>query len=153
MSSSTTDISSNEQSPLREELVGLNFLKIITKLLTHIVPYFLFKIQTAVKFLQNQNVINTPLVQKQKFLQRKGLSDREIQVACERSGAYDIHEKQQVPVAPIRTMVPLQYGQMQQQYSWFERLKEIVHNTAVISALAYAIYMFYQVCLGFFNCG
>lgn len=94
------------------------------------------------KFLQNHNVINTPLAQKQKFLQRKGLTDREIQAACERSGAYDVHEKLQVPVSPSRTNV--QYGQMV-QYSWFDRLKEVVHNTAVISAVLYALYMFYQV--------
>lgn len=92
-------------------------------------------------------MINTPLAQKQKFLQRKGLSNLEIQAACERSGAYDVHERQQVPVAPIRTMTPsVHYGQLQ-HYNWFERLKEIIHNTALISAVVYAIYMFYQVSL------
>lgn len=67
-------------------------------------------------------------------------------MACERSGAYDVHERQQTPVVPFRTtQVPVNYGQQIQQYSWLERLKEIVHNTALISAVVYAIYMFYQV--------
>lgn len=72
-------------------------------------------------------------------------------MACERSGAYDVHDRQQAPVLPFRTTsVPVNYGQQQiRQYNWFERLKEIVHNTALISAVVYAIYMFYQVSIVF----
>lgn len=142
MSSAAADVNATEQSPLREELVSA-FFKAQSPLFPN--SCWFFKIQTAVKFLQNQNVISTPLAQKQQFLQRKGLSDREIQVACERSGAYDVYEKQRVPVVPVRTATgPVNYGQIQ-QYNWLERLKEIVHNTALISAVVYAIYMFYQV--------
>lgn len=74
-------------------------------------------------------------------------------MACERSGAYDIHEKQKIPIVPVRTTttVPVQYGQIQ-QYNWFERLKEIIHNTALISAVVYAVYMFYQVSIVFCSC-
>lgn len=92
--------------------------------------------------MQNQSVINTPLAQKQKFLQRKGLSDLEVQEACERSGAYNVHE--QVPLQPpaVRSFFPMY---RQTQTSWFAQLKEIVHTTALFSAIVYAVYMFYQV--------
>lgn len=97
--------------------------------------------------------MSTSLAQKQKFLQRKGLTDQEIQEACERSGAYDVHEQQQlVPKsAPIRN-----YNQAFRQYglvqtTWFSQLKEFIHNTALLSAVVYAIYMFYQVSLSLHN--
>ncbi|KAI4461606.1 peroxisomal membrane protein pex14 [Holotrichia oblita] len=86
-------------------------------------------IQTAVKFLQNQSVVGTPLAQKQKFLQRKGLSDKEIQIACERAGAYSLLENQSLTLPPP----PLPYGQ-QIQISTFDRIKELVHNVALFSA-------------------
>lgn len=93
-------------------------------------------------------MVNTSLAQKQKFLQRKGLTDQEIQAACEQSGAYDVHEQQQIvpKSAPIRNynQVYTRYGEMQ-QITWFSQLKEFIHNTALLSAVIYAIYMFYQV--------
>lgn len=102
-------------------------------------------VQTAVKFLENRNVVITPLAQKQKFLQRKGLTDKEIQVACERAGAYVLHDKQtrEPPALPI----PIQsnvYTSQVQPISYFDKFKEIVHNVALFSAVAYAIYMFYK---------
>ncbi|KAF5272184.1 hypothetical protein FQA39_LY01266 [Lamprigera yunnana] len=99
-------------------------------------------IQTAVKFLQNPNVVNTPLAQKQKFLQRKGLTDKEIQLACEHADAYSSHD-QPPPALPI----PIQSNYYNSQIpviSPFQKFKEIVHNLAIISTVAYAIYMFYK---------
>ncbi|KAK9711495.1 Pex14 N-terminal domain [Popillia japonica] len=96
-------------------------------------------IQTAVKFLQNQSVVGTPLAQKQKFLQRKGLSDKEIQIACERAGAYSLHENQSLTLPPP----PVPYGQ-QIQISLFDKIKELVHNVALFSAVIYALYTFYR---------
>ncbi|KAF5282337.1 hypothetical protein FQR65_LT14326 [Abscondita terminalis] len=99
-------------------------------------------VQTAVKFLQNPNVSTTPLAQKQKFLQRKGLTDKEIQVACERAGAYALHDKQtrEPPAVPI----PIHSNLQLQPLSVFQKIKEIVHNVAIISAIVYAVYMFYK---------
>ncbi|KAK4876130.1 hypothetical protein RN001_012552 [Aquatica leii] len=102
-------------------------------------------VQTAVKFLQNPNVSNTPLAQKQKFLQRKGLTDKEIQVACERAGAYVLHDQQsrEAPALPIPIQSGLQSMQLQ-PLTLFQKFKEIVHNVAILSAVIYAVYMFYK---------
>lgn len=51
----------------------------------------MLQIKTAVKFLQNPHVAKSPLAKSQHFLRSKGLTDQEIQLACERSGAYGVH--------------------------------------------------------------
>ncbi|KAG5894364.1 hypothetical protein JTB14_031924 [Gonioctena quinquepunctata] len=116
--------SSNENTPVRDEMV-----------------------QTAIKFLENPNVINTPIAQKQKFLQRKGLTDQEIQVACEKSGAYARHEEQNrlpppLPLTPSFASNQLYRNQV--QLSVFDRLRDIVHNIAIFSIVAYVIHKFYE---------
>jgi peroxin-14 len=40
-----------------------------------------------VKFLQNPNVQKSSLTHQQAFLKRKGLTDEEVQIACEHAGA------------------------------------------------------------------
>lgn len=103
------------------------------------------KVQTAVKFLQNHNVVNTPLAQKQKFLQRKGFTDQEIQEACERAGAYNLHEQQQRAVVPSSVHFPQRQYKQLAHLSWLDQIKEFVHNTALLSIVIYAVYKFYQV--------
>lgn len=115
------------------------------------------QIQTAVKFLENPKVAGTPLAQKQTFLQRKGLSDYEIQVACERSGAYILHNDQTLltpppPLNPYTSVaISSSYGQVQ-QISIFHRIKEIVNSAALFSIVVYAVYAFYKVSLTFMFC-
>lgn len=79
-------------------------------------------------------------------MQRKGLTDQEIQEACERSGAYEVHDQQQlVPKsAPIRNYNQAYRSYAQGQITWFSQLKEFIHNSALLSIVIYAIYMFYQ---------
>ncbi|KAJ8945166.1 hypothetical protein NQ318_001632 [Aromia moschata] len=125
MASATTDLVQNNDSviPVRDEMV-----------------------QTAIKFLQNSSVVNTPLAQKQKFLQRKGLTDQEIQMACEKSGAYDHHEQQNrlpPPLPPVSNMIT-SYNPYQVQSSFFNRLQEVVHSIAIFSIVAYVIHKFYE---------
>lgn len=91
---------------------------------------------------------NTGLAQKQTFLQRKGLSDKEIQIACEKAGAYILHENQnRVIPSPALQHVPVPYNATKQivRYNLLDKLKEIVHNVALVSAVVYAIYKFYEV--------
>lgn len=104
--------------------------------------------ETAIKFLQNPNVVNTPLAQKQKFLQRKGLTDQEIQLACEKSGAYNNYEVQsQIP--PSASLFLNSPRHNSQNYpvhlSFFDRIKEVVHNIAIFSIVAYTLQKLYQV--------
>nr|CAH7733401.1 unnamed protein product [Callosobruchus chinensis] len=106
-------------------------------------------VQTAINFLENPNVINTPLAQKQNFLRRKGLTDKEIQIACDKSGAYTRHEEQQrrlpppLPTSMSTVCNHPMYGQM--QLSWFDRIREILHNLAILTIVAYVVQKFYQV--------
>jgi peroxin-14 len=44
------------------------------------------QVGTAVKFLQNPNVQKSSLTHQQAFLKKKGLTDEEVQIACERAG-------------------------------------------------------------------
>jgi peroxin-14 len=46
------------------------------------------QVGTAVKFLQNPNVQKSSLANRQAFLKKKGLTDEEVQIACERAGAF-----------------------------------------------------------------
>ncbi|CAG9856758.1 unnamed protein product [Phyllotreta striolata] len=102
-------------------------------------------VQTAIKFLENPNVMNTPLAQKQKFLQRKGLTDQEIQMACEKSGAYALHEQQIRLPPPLPSNKLIQYhSQSQMHLSVFDRVREILHNIAIFSIVAYVINKFYE---------
>jgi len=97
-------------------------------------------IQTAIKFLQNPKVISTALAQKQKFLQRKGLTDKEIQIACERSGAYQHENERQANVPPLPRPY---YPQPQTQLTIFDRVREVVHSSALFGLVIYAVYKFY----------
>jgi hypothetical protein len=45
-------------------------------------------VNTAVKFLLNPRVRRTTLHQKQNFLREKGLTPEEIDLACQKGGAY-----------------------------------------------------------------
>ncbi|KAL1498327.1 hypothetical protein ABEB36_009140 [Hypothenemus hampei] len=107
-------------------------------------------VETAVKFLQNPKVINSPLTQKQLFLQRRGLTEEEIRVACEKSGAYEHHEQQLThSSSPILSSqspnaVSPYHGYGRIQISWFDRTREIVHSIAIFSIVAYVIRKFYD---------
>ncbi|XP_045473881.1 peroxisomal membrane protein PEX14 isoform X1 [Harmonia axyridis] len=113
----TSDSSNTESQAARQELV-----------------------RTAVSFLQNPKVQNTPLAKKQEFLQRKGLTNDEIKKACELSGAYQQHEQQMKIPPPL----PIAMNGNQLQLTFFHKLKEILHNLAVLSIVGYTLYKLYQ---------
>ncbi|XP_028663661.1 peroxisomal membrane protein PEX14 isoform X1 [Erpetoichthys calabaricus] len=72
-------------------------------------------ISTAVKFLQNQKVRQSPVATRKAFLKKKGLTDEEIELALHRSGttADEVHglasSSQQHPLYPPH-VVPAQYS-------------------------------------------
>ncbi|XP_050310805.1 peroxisomal membrane protein PEX14 isoform X2 [Anthonomus grandis grandis] len=98
-------------------------------------------VDTAVKFLRNPKVVHSPLGQKQTFLQRRGLTEEEIRVACERSGAYEQHEKPSHP-PPLSSNMLMSYGGG--HISLFSRIRDVVHSIAVFSVVAYVIKKFYE---------
>ena len=60
--------------------------------------FCIFQIFTAVKFLQNPNVQKSSLAHRQAFLRKKGLTEEEIQIACNRAGAFQNHHNDGVSI-------------------------------------------------------
>lgn len=85
-------------------------------------------------------------MQKQQFLRSKGLTEREIQLACERSGVFS-----QDPNAPTVINMGINATQthaqlaLQPRPTAFGRIKEVLHSIALIGGVAYAIYTFWKV--------
>ncbi|EFA10352.2 peroxisomal membrane protein PEX14 [Tribolium castaneum] len=101
-------------------------------------------VNTAIKFLENPNVLKTSLGEQQRFLKRKGLTDEEIRQACEKSGAYKYHEQRnRTPPLPPSSLIPYP-NSATVQISLFDKVKEVVHNVAIFSFVAYVVYKFYM---------
>lgn len=108
---------------------------------------------TAVKFLQNPKVRQSPLSQKKAFLERKGLTSDEIQLAVQRAGVTDDPQSSQNVLLP-----PQEQPQHPQAYantalvpaqqplppplpvSPWTRTREIVTTAAIVAAVSYAVY-------------
>lgn len=118
------DNNTNNETPLREQLIS-----------------------TAVKFLQNPKVTASPLSQKQDFLKRKGLTDREIQRACDLANlpqnSSSQNEYTAVTIQPPRQLYPNYYPNYYQS-SLFFKVKEFFNVAALISTTAYCVYWFYK---------
>lgn len=104
------------------------------------------QITTAISFLQNPKVRHSALSQKQKFLRSKGLTENEIQLACERAGVFTVDPN--ANSNGDQTIISI--GQHQKNYvvqsqTTFGRIKEILSSVALISGIAYAVYLFYKV--------
>ncbi|CAO1317142.1 unnamed protein product [Diamesa serratosioi] len=100
-------------------------------------------ILTAVNFLNNPKVSNSTLLQKRNFLKTKGLTDREIQVAFEKVGVFvKMSENQETRIN--MSAVSNLGRNYNHQSTRFEKIKDIISSTALIGAIAYAIYMFYK---------
>lgn len=109
-------------------------------------------ITTAIKFLNNPNVLRSAVGQKQAFLRSKGLTEDEIQLACERAGVFSREPIQQ----NHQTVISMDVGTggggggvakasySVQPQSWFGRVREVLNSVAVISGLMYGVYMFYK---------
>ncbi|XP_014093065.3 peroxisomal membrane protein PEX14 [Bactrocera oleae] len=101
-------------------------------------------ITTAVNFLQNAKVRHTTLMQKRQFLQSKGLTNDEIEVACQRAGIFT--DDPNMPTLINISNSGLEHPQLvlQPRQNAYGRIKEVLHNLALISGVAYAIYLFWK---------
>lgn len=105
-------------------------------------------------FLQNQSVKRNPLSQKQQFLRSKGLTEDEIQIACERAGVFTTDPnstvinmgisapKASAMAAKYSLNHPISMGPVQ---TTFQKIKDVLSSTALFAGIAYAIYLFYKV--------
>uniref|UniRef100_A0A182QSX8 Peroxisomal membrane protein PEX14 n=1 Tax=Anopheles farauti TaxID=69004 RepID=A0A182QSX8_9DIPT len=112
-------------------------------------------IVTAVKFLNNPNVVRSAITKKQAFLRSKGLSEDEIQIACERAGVFTADPS----TLPTQTVISMGvesssgggvggFGksayQMQPRQNFLTRMKDMLSSAALLSGLMYGVYMFYK---------
>lgn len=104
-------------------------------------------VNTAVKFLQNQNVQKSSLAHRQAFLRRKGLTDEEVQAACERAGAFENSSNngqlqtmfQHPPVPPSQHLV----AHTLPPTRW-TRFRETANTIAIIGGITYGLYLLYK---------
>ncbi|XP_055603077.1 peroxisomal membrane protein PEX14 isoform X2 [Uranotaenia lowii] len=101
-------------------------------------------ITTAIKFLNNPNVLRSGIAQKQSFLRSKGLTEDEIQLACERAGVFSKDPNAVQISMGLETGNRSSVVQQQQPQTWFGRMREILNSVAIVSGLMYGVYLFYK---------
>lgn len=104
-------------------------------------------ISTAVKFLLNPKVQQSPLSQRRAFLTKKGLTNEEIDIAVERSGVpadkpTQVYPPQPPGIQPVGPLVP--YQQPVSAVSTFGKIRDVLHTIALIGGLSYAGYKFFK---------
>lgn len=110
-------------------------------------------IVTAVKFLNNPNVVRSAINKKQAFLRSKGLTEDEIQLACERAGVFTA-DPAALPTQTVISMgvessgvgssFPKSSYQVQPRQNFLTRMKDMLSSVAMLSGLMYGVYMFYK---------
>lgn len=125
-----------------------------------------FQIVTAITFLENQNVKRNPLNQKQQFLRSKGLTEDEIQIACERAGIFTGEPSTSTTLSTVidmdtTTTATSANGYVQRHImrngaahqtlttshnrSLLQFVREIVSASVLLAGVPYVIYLFYKV--------
>lgn len=108
------------------------------------------QISTAVSFLQNPNVARSTILQKEKFLRSKGLSDEEIQMAFQQAGVFtkdpstiinmEIGHRPTIQSNPPLTLSPLYSS----PNTTLQKIYNVISSTAMVTGIFYAIYYVYK---------
>ncbi|XP_029011944.1 peroxisomal membrane protein PEX14 isoform X2 [Betta splendens] len=96
-------------------------------------------IATAVKFLQNPKVRQSPLVTRKAFLKKKGLTDEEVELAIQRSGSTE----EILPLSPVGPPHPLSATQLSpvtHSYRW----RDYGALTVVMVGIAFGFHQLYK---------
>lgn len=109
----------------------------------------LFQIATAVTFLTNKDVMRHPINQKQQFLRSKGLSESEIQIACERAGIFPRGgggggSHTALDMGAFRPNGDAGLAVYQKPRSRFRQLLELINSLAAASGIVYCVYLLYK---------
>lgn len=103
-------------------------------------------------FLRNPKVARSSLLQKRNFLAAKGLSEDEIQLAFERVGIFTKLNALEEAMEETKINIPQQSSSLpihsyKHQLTTFEKIKDVLSSIALVSGIAYGIFMFYKVSL------
>lgn len=98
-----------------------------------------FQIRTAINFLSNPNVKESPMSQKEAFLKKKGLTTEEIKIAFEKTSNHLI------TVPAIHQIHLADPGQSAAPISQFQKIKDILHIITLIAGTSYALHYLYKV--------
>ncbi|XP_046381390.2 peroxisomal membrane protein PEX14-like [Haliotis rufescens] len=105
-------------------------------------------ISTAVKFLQNPKVQQSPLYQRKAFLEKKGLTKEEIDLAVQKAGVTDQATPQpqqaQYPPGPFQHALAVQPPLQAPLPSNWVRVKDFTTTAVIVSSISYAMYRMYQ---------
>ena len=108
-------------------------------------PDLSFQVESAVKFLLNPKVGQSPMKQKRMFLRSKGLTDAEIDEACLQAG---VPKDDQVPLVtshPVTPFPPPPYPVVVHGPSWVQTVRDFLHFVALITGAAYGCYYLWKV--------
>ncbi|XP_059152526.1 peroxisomal membrane protein PEX14-like [Physella acuta] len=103
-------------------------------------------ISTAVKFLQNPKVMSSPLYQKKAFLEKKGLTQEEINLAVQRSGVKESaevrpHEPQQEFHNGI--ISPNALTPIPPRSAW-AKARDVTFTTVIVASVSYVVYQLFK---------
>lgn len=114
-----------------------------------LITHRLFQVNTAISFLQNPAVARSSIVQKQNFLRSKGLTDDEIQIACDRAGVFSGERNSNtvinMGISHTPAVAAVATTQSHGVLSLLHKVREVLSSTAVLAGLVYAIYVVYKV--------
>ena len=100
---------------------------------------FLLQIETAVRFMNNARIVSKPFADKVSFLKKKGLTEEEIKVVCQRANVSSISQQvQQLSSTPvISTLDPWTL--------FWRRLRNLVNLSVFLAGTAYGAYYVWKV--------
>lgn len=108
------------------------------------------KVKTAVQFLQNPKVSSSPVIQKQEFLKRKGLTNEEIKTAFKLASVSiadcnAVQDQNPYTAVQIPGSIHLHRQMNVYQPTFLQKVKEFFNATALIGVTVYCAYWFYKV--------
>nr|XP_018900213.1 PREDICTED: peroxisomal membrane protein PEX14 [Bemisia tabaci] len=102
-------------------------------------------IDTAVLFLRGPQVQQTPLELRKQFLKKKGLTDNEIAIACDKAGINTFTQLDSTGHNHVSLSVNHQIARpAETTTSWIQLFKDISYTVGFISGIFYALYLFYK---------
>jgi peroxin-14 len=106
------------------------------------------QVSSAVRFLQNPKVSSSPLQQKRDFLISKGLTNQEVDLACQRVGVSTVTSHEHMTSPPqnhVIATIPTYPVQTFQGPRWLQNFRDFLHFVVLLGGAAYGCYYLWRV--------